>query len=702
MSGTPARGAWLAAALGLIVILALLIPARAHSETAASTNRPVQAGYIDAGVQHTCAILADRTLRCWGKGLAGRLGNGSDATLLSAASAPPVNLGAGRTPRAVAAGDFHTCAILDDAAVRCWGFGANGRLGYGSTANVSLPGSAPPVNLGPGLGATAITAGASHTCVILTNGAVRCWGNGLNGRLGYGNTTSVGDDEAPGAVGPVDLGPGRTARAIAAGDFHTCAILDDWSMRCWGFDASGQLGNGAPEEDVGDNEAPASAGFVPLPAGRTARAVAGGAGHTCAILDDGSASCWGFGANGRLGYGATTSLSTPGGPVSLGAGRTATGIAVGDAHSCATLDTGAVRCWGFGGGGRLGYASSATVGDTPSTTPNTAGPVDVGPGRSVRAITVGGAPTPSMPAQPDEGTGYTCALLDDGTMRCWGYGGDGRLGYGDESQVGGGGGSPSPAAKGPLPLGPLAGSLGDSSIGLAASAAQVPLGGSAGLSLMVTNAGPDAAALALSIPPVPGLTYTAAAASQGGFDGGSGLWAVGGLAPGGSAVLQLSARLGAPGTHVIAAQLVATSIPDRAGEDDRAAVAIAVPAPPPPPRVVKKLKPLPRSLGAKVVRFPRKGRAARLTVSGVLALPKVRPPAKCAGRVRVQARVGKRLVASTTAKLRPRARACRYTAVLRPKRAKTKSARVVRVTARFLGNAQMRPRVSRAKVVRIR
>src|SRR5262245_46899752 len=148
MSSSSSRGAWLASACALIAVLALIVPSRADSEAASSAVRPAQAGYIDAGIQHTCAILADHSLRCWGKGLAGRLGYGSDATILSAAAAPPVNLGPGRYALAIAAGDFHTCAILDDHTVKCWGFGANGRLGSGSTANVSLQACAPAVNAG--------------------------------------------------------------------------------------------------------------------------------------------------------------------------------------------------------------------------------------------------------------------------------------------------------------------------------------------------------------------------------------------------------------------------------------------------------------------------------------------------------------------------------------------------------------------------
>jgi alpha-tubulin suppressor-like RCC1 family protein len=695
MSSSSSRGAWLASACALIAAIALLAPPRADSESASSAPRPVQAGYLDAGAQHTCAILADRTLRCWGKGLAGRLGYGTDATILSAAAAPPVNLGAGRTARAVAAGDFHTCAILDDGSVKCWGFGVNGRLGYASTANVSLPAAAPAVDLGPGRRAVAITAGTSHTCAVLDDGSVRCWGNGSDGRLGLGSTSSVGDDETPGSVPPVNLGPGRTARAIAAGDFHTCAILDDGSARCWGFGASGRLGNGGTAS-VGDNEPPASAGVVALPAGRAARAVAGGGGHTCAVLDDGSVRCWGFGADGRLGYGSTSDLSAPGGPVAIGAGRTAAAISAGDAHTCAILDTGAVRCWGFGGGGRLGYASSASVGATPGTLPDTAGPVEVGAGRVVRALTLGGAPTPADPPAPDEGTGFTCALLDDGTLRCWGYGADGRLGYGDQAQVAGTG-FPSPAAKGPVPLGAMAGSLADISVGLAASAAQVPLGGSAVLAVRVVNAGPDPAGVALAIPPVPGVSYAAAAASQGGFNGASGRWEVGGLGPGAGATLQITARLGAAGSHRIAAQLAASSVPDRAGEDDGAAVVIGVAG-----SGSAGSRALPRGLGLRVVRFPRTGRATRLTVSGVLRLPAIRPPARCSGRVRVRAMAGKRVVAQTRAPLRRRAGACRYRAVLRPTAKKLRAARVVTVTARFLGNAQMRPRTSRPARVRVR
>ncbi|MEZ5100268.1 MAG: hypothetical protein R3C15_10820 [Thermoleophilia bacterium] len=105
-------------------------------------------------------------------------------------------------------GDAHSCAILDTGAVRCWGLGGSGRLGYGATSAIGddeTPASVGPVDLGPGRTATAITVGGLHTCATLDNGTVRCWDRALEGQLGYGSTTTIGDDETPASVGPVSL-----------------------------------------------------------------------------------------------------------------------------------------------------------------------------------------------------------------------------------------------------------------------------------------------------------------------------------------------------------------------------------------------------------------------------------------------------------------------------------------------------------------
>ena len=421
------------------------MPGDASAEQASQPASPA-AGRIDVSAPkdlsgHTCALISGA--RCWGFGGAGRLGHGNEAAVgddESPGSAGPVQVGAGRTATAIAVGGFHSCALLDDGSVRCWGFGGDGRLGYRNVATIGddePPSSAGPVDLGVGRTATAITAGNGHTCALLDDGSVRCWGFGGDGRLGYGNPNPIGDDETPGSVGPVDLGSGRTAVAISAGDTHTCAVLDDGTVRCWGFAATGQLGY-ANSVTIGNRPAivPGTVGPVDLGAARTAKAISAGNGHTCALLDNGSVRCWGFGGNGRLGYGNLATIGdseTPGsaGPVDLGAGRTAVAISAGDAYTCAVLDDGTVRCWGAGADGRLGYANTNDIGD--DETPGSIGPLNIGAGRTAAAISAGGR--------------HTCALLDDAGVRCWGSGALGRLGYCNELAVGD---DESPGSVGPV------------------------------------------------------------------------------------------------------------------------------------------------------------------------------------------------------------------------------------------------------------
>ncbi len=424
----------------LVAVIVGAVPASAAGEQASDPGSSA-AGKLDGGGNHTCAILVDGTVRCWGYGGEGQLGYGNTDSIgddETPGSVGPVNLGPGRTATAIATGDFHTCVLLDDGSVRCWGFGGDGRLGYGNTSNVgdtptTTPDKVGPVNLGPGRTAKAITAGAGHTCALLDNGSVRCWGYNGNGRLGYGNTNNVGDTPTmtPDKAGPVDLGLGRTAKAISAGSGHTCALLDDGSVRCWGFARDGELGYGnlAIGADIGDDETPGSVGPVNLGPGHTATAITAGGRHTCAVLDDSTVRCWGYAGAGQLGYGNTnnvgeTPTTTPDkvGPVNLGPGRTARAISAGLNHTCALLDDGAARCWGYGLDGRLGYGNTSNVGDTPAMTPDKMGPVDLGPGRTATAISAGSL--------------HTCALLDDTSVRCWGYGANGRLGYCNQDNVG--------------------------------------------------------------------------------------------------------------------------------------------------------------------------------------------------------------------------------------------------------------------------
>jgi alpha-tubulin suppressor-like RCC1 family protein len=161
----------------------------------------------------------------------------------------------------LAAGWEHTCALLETGVVRCWGFGVAGQLGYGNTDFIGddeAPATAGDVDVGGVV--VQLATGGLHTCALLETGAVRCWGYGESGPLGYGNTSWIGDDEAPATAGDVDVG--GVVVQLTAGDVHTCALMGTGAVRCWGEGVSGRLGYGNTSH-IGDDEHPASAGDVP-------------------------------------------------------------------------------------------------------------------------------------------------------------------------------------------------------------------------------------------------------------------------------------------------------------------------------------------------------------------------------------------------------------------------------------------------------
>ena len=212
-------------------------------------------------------------------------------------------------------------------------------------------------SLGTGRTAVAISSGGTHTCAILDDGSVSCWGEGGTGRLGTGASNTNEFSPTPTST----LGTGRTAVAISSGRAHTCAILDDGSVSCWGEGYDGQLGNGGTSDKT--TPTPTSS----LGTGRIAVAISSGRAHTCVTLDDGSVSCWGKGGSGRLGNGGLSDVNTPTLTSSLGTGRIAVAISSGEYHTCVILDDGSVSCWGKGVSGRLGNSGTSDV-STPTLT----------------------------------------------------------------------------------------------------------------------------------------------------------------------------------------------------------------------------------------------------------------------------------------------------------------------------------------------
>jgi alpha-tubulin suppressor-like RCC1 family protein len=270
----------------------------------------------------SCAILDDDSVKCWGSGAAGQLGYGNGTgEVLDPATVGTVDLGQGRKAASIDAAADHVCVILTTGGVMCWGGNTAGKLGYGYNSSVTqnigddeTPASVGTVDLG-GHSALKVTGGDNHTCALLDDHTVRCWGTPYRGI--NGDPTGHEHDSPPAEA--VDLGARRTAIDLEAAADHTCAVLDDHTVRCWGFGDDGRLGYGNTD-DVGDDETPGSAGPVNLGSGRTAVAVSAGRWSSCALMDDGNVRCWGAGS--ELGYGDNTSIGddeTPdmAGPVPL-------------------------------------------------------------------------------------------------------------------------------------------------------------------------------------------------------------------------------------------------------------------------------------------------------------------------------------------------------------------------------------------------
>ncbi|RZQ62283.1 RCC1 domain-containing protein [Amycolatopsis suaedae] len=353
---------------------------------------------VTGGADHTCALMAGtHSLRCWGHNNEGQLGDGTTANrptpfpvlLASAVNRPTPAVVAGTGGAvAVGAGSGHTCAIVAGGAVKCWGANARGQLGTGSTGGPSTS----PVTVAGLTGASAITAGLDHTCVIVAGGQVKCWGWNGFGQLGDGGYVTRPE--------PVTVSGVTGATAISAGSQHTCAVVAGAQTRCWGHNFVGSP-VGVPG---GSGGGPIS---QPVPVAVTgltgATTVTVRRGHSCAVTaPDDQARCWGYGVNGQLGNGTPAAGPVPV-PVSGGAGVSA--LAAGGDHGCLVAG-GSVRCWGVNHFGQ--------VGDGTTTTRMT--PVPVGGLSGVTSVAAG--------------SDHSCAVGTGGTVACWGWGAHGQLGNG--------------------------------------------------------------------------------------------------------------------------------------------------------------------------------------------------------------------------------------------------------------------------------
>jgi len=306
-----------------------------------SLNGPIidlDSGSSSADSGFTCAVNSMNELYCWGSNQKGQLGLG-DSTPSTTPSRIVLesNLGAVK----VSTGYGHACAVATDGAVKCWGWGTDGRLGHGGNGDRNIPTTT--ASLGPGRTALDVSTSWSHSCALLDDGSVVCWGEGGNGKLCNGGTqTKLSPTPVTG------FGPSTPVKQISSGLEHTCALLVNGSVSCWGNNAYGALGRGGTS---GINTQPA---LVVGLENKNIVFIDAGYHSTCAVEDTGNAYCWGWNNHGQLGDGTFTSRTQPVEVLSLGFNRKATKVSTNFRHTCFLLDDASVNCWGDNGLGALG------------------------------------------------------------------------------------------------------------------------------------------------------------------------------------------------------------------------------------------------------------------------------------------------------------------------------------------------------------
>jgi hypothetical protein len=255
---------------------------------------------VSAGYYHTCALLSNGNITCWGYNSHGQSANYTSGDAIG-----------------VSGGYGHTCALLSNGNITCWGWN-----GHGQSASYTS---------GDAIG---VSAGYVHTCALLSNGNITCWGNN-----DYGQSESYTSGDAIG---------------VSAGDFHTCALLSNGNITCWGDNGFDQSENYTSGDVIG-----VSTGDV----------------HTCALLSNGNITCWG-----DNNYGKSENYTS----------GDAIGVSAGGGHTCALLSNGNITCWGLNDDGQ---SENYTSGD---------------------AIGV------------SAGDEHTCALKSNGDITCWGLNDDGQ------------------------------------------------------------------------------------------------------------------------------------------------------------------------------------------------------------------------------------------------------------------------------------
>ena len=391
---------------------------------------------------HNCILTSSRQIKCFGRNNYGQLGYGDKITRGDGPNEmgnylPFVNL-ENEMVVSVHSGVQHMCALLSSLDIKCWGRNNEGELGYeddddrGDNPN-EMGSYLLNVDFGSEIVISQLTAGGYHSLIRTDNGMVKAWGDGYDGQLGSESSNSFGDNinEMGNYLPFVDLGSGLTSSLIVAGGQHSCSFLDSGSLKCWGENGGGQLGQGHDNNigdgsnEMGDNLSPIDFPSIVSPI----NFVICGFDFCAIISDSGELYLWGYNFSGQLGLGHGFSVGDEPNEMGeylvstyLGSGRTMVFVGLGSQHSCAILDNYLVKCFGDGDDGQLGYEDRDSHGKTQNQMGDYLLYVDLGSENTVYSLHLGDY--------------HTCAVLQDNSYKCWGNNDYGQLGRGNTDSIG--------------------------------------------------------------------------------------------------------------------------------------------------------------------------------------------------------------------------------------------------------------------------
>ena len=360
---------------GTTTITAWQVATSTYRSASTSTTLTVEAApeitQLSLSNVSSCALTSTGAMKCWGSNSYGQIGTLAsnqqktpsdvpgftnnisaiavgDSRMCALTTAGEVkcigngvadsnNPGISAGAISISSGYANSCALMSYGGVKCWGDNWTGQLGSGTWVNTS-----PAVNVkGLTSGVTAITSGIMHSCALLSSGSVKCWGANNYGQLGDGTTSNRNE---PAQVSGLTSG----VVSISGGYEHTCAVLTNGEAKCWGRNGYGELGDGTTT----NRNVPTSVKVDGQPISGIA-SISGGLRHTCAITTGGAAKCWGYNALASLGNGTLTDSLTPVNVVGLGSGVLSIEAGKGFA-TCATVTGSSVMCWGHSWAGNVG------------------------------------------------------------------------------------------------------------------------------------------------------------------------------------------------------------------------------------------------------------------------------------------------------------------------------------------------------------